>query len=55
MKNNQSTSSGVGLGLVIAVVMYWTTNHSVVWCIIHGICSWGYVLYRAAGYGEPHP
>jgi len=46
-----SRSKAVGLGSVIAVVISWTTNHSVLWCIIHGVCGWLYVIYRVCGCG----
>lgn len=37
--------SGVGLGTVIAVVISWSRNKSVLWAIIHGILGWLYVIY----------
>jgi len=45
-------SSGISLGCVIAVIISWTTNHSVLWAIIHGICGWFYVIYYALGFGR---
>lgn len=36
---------GIGLGSVIAVVISWSVNHSVVWAIIHGFLGWIYVVY----------
>jgi len=36
---------GVGLGTIIAVVISWSRNKSVLWAIIHGILSWFYVIY----------
>ena len=38
---------GVGLGTVIAVVLSWQSNRSILWAIFHGICSWFYVVYWA--------
>ncbi len=38
---------GVGLGTVIAVVVSWHRNHSILWAIFHGVCSWIYVIYFA--------
>lgn len=40
-----STNSGIGLGSIIAVVLSWTTWHSILWAILHGFFSWGYVVY----------
>jgi len=36
---------GVGLGTIIAVVISWTRNKSILWAIIHGILGWLYVIY----------
>jgi peptidoglycan/LPS O-acetylase OafA/YrhL len=36
---------GVGLGTVIAVVVSWNRNKSILWAIIHGILGWLYVIY----------
>lgn len=37
--------SGVGLGTIIAVVVSWSRNHSILWAIVHGILGWLYVIY----------
>ncbi len=42
-----ATSDGVGLGSVIAVVLSWDRNRSIMWAILHGIFSWFYVIYFA--------
>ena len=49
---NQSMQStvienGVSLGTVIAVVLSWHRNRSILWTILHGIFSWFYVIYYA--------
>ena len=36
---------GLGLGTIIAVVISWTRNKSILWAIIHGILGWLYVIY----------
>ena len=36
---------GIGLGTIIAVVVSWSRNHSILWAIIHGILGWLYVIY----------
>lgn len=33
------------LGLTIAVVLSWSRSHSILWCTMHGLFSWGYVIY----------
>ncbi|MFT6166655.1 MAG: hypothetical protein ACJASF_001348 [Vicingaceae bacterium] len=42
---NTAISGGIGLGSVIAVVISWERNKSVLFALIHGIFSWLYVLY----------
>jgi len=36
---------GVGLGTVVAVVVSWSRNKSILWAIVHGILGWLYVIY----------
>ncbi|MFN0083663.1 MAG: hypothetical protein ACKVOM_14240 [Ferruginibacter sp.] len=36
---------GVDLGTIIAVVISWSRNKSILWAIIHGILGWLYVIY----------
>ncbi len=36
---------GVGLGTIIAVVISWNRNKSILWAIIHGLLGWLYVIY----------
>lgn len=36
---------GIGLGNIIAVVISWSRNKSILWAIIHGILGWLYVIY----------
>jgi len=35
------------LGIIIAVVISWSVNQSILWAILHGIFGWFYVLYYA--------
>jgi hypothetical protein len=44
---NVFVQGGVGLGTVIAVVISWSRNTSVLWAIVHGILGWLYVIYYA--------
>jgi hypothetical protein len=39
MATNIEVSSGVGIGTVIAIILSWTVNHSVLWAIIHALCG----------------
>lgn len=40
-------NGGVGLGTVIAVILSWSRNKSILWAIFHGILNWIYVIYFA--------
>jgi hypothetical protein len=47
-KKNESAGcgcGGFGLGSVIAVVISWSVNHSVLWAAIHGFLGWFYIVY----------
>lgn len=34
-----------GLGTILAMILSWSKNASILWCIGHGILSWFYVIY----------
>lgn len=36
---------GIGLGTIIAVVISWSRNKSILWAVIHGILGWLYIIY----------
>ena len=48
-----SSAAGIGLGNVIAVVVSWSVNKSVLWALVHGAFGWLYLLYRLGGCGGP--
>jgi len=37
----------IGLGVAIAVTISWSVNHSILWCILHELFSWFYVICYA--------
>jgi hypothetical protein len=37
-------------GLTTAVCISWIFNHSVLWCILHGLFNWFYVAYKTVWY-----
>jgi len=45
-------NSGIGIGTVIAIIVSWTANHSIWWCILHGFLGWLYVIYYLLGGGH---
>lgn len=51
-KKSNGASAGIGFGCAIAITVSWSVNHSILWAILHGLCSWGYVFYYACGYGR---
>lgn len=51
-ERNVSVSYGCGLGNIIAVIISWSLNHSILLAILHGIFGWFYVIYYALGGGR---
>ena len=47
-----AASTGMGFGSALAITISWSTWHSIVWAIIHGVFSWMYVLYYAWNRGH---
>jgi hypothetical protein len=43
-----SVKAGIGFGTALAITISWSQWHSILWAILHGICSWLYVIYFAA-------
>jgi hypothetical protein len=41
----ETIRSGLTFGTVLAIVISWSVNKSIIWAIIHGILSWIYVIY----------
>jgi len=37
--------NGIGIGSVIAVVVSWDRNKSILYALLHGILGWLYVIY----------
>lgn len=44
-ENKTIVTGGVSIGAVIAIILSWTVNQSVLWAIIHGWLGWVYVIY----------
>lgn len=42
--------SGITFGICLAMVISYTTWHSVGWAIFHGLLSWVYVIYFVLRY-----
>ncbi|MGB1393581.1 MAG: hypothetical protein ACPH4O_04950 [Flavobacteriaceae bacterium] len=37
--------NGIGIGSVIAIVVSWDRNKSILYALLHGILGWLYVIY----------
>lgn len=44
--------TGIGLGTLIAVLLSWMVNKSILWAIVHGFFGWFYVIYYLLGFGR---
>lgn len=51
-RESSSTSSGVGLGSIIAAIVSWSVNHSIWWAFWHGVFGWFYIIYYLCGGGH---
>lgn len=36
---------GISFGCALAICISWSCYHSVVWAIVHGLCSWFFVIW----------
>lgn len=43
--SKKTIGAGIGIGNIIAIVISWSVNHSVIWALIHGLLSWIYIVY----------
>jgi hypothetical protein len=44
-RRSSAAGGGIGLGTVIAAILSWNANHSVLWAVLHGFLGWLYVIY----------
>jgi len=49
--NKTTITIGGTFGSSLAMAVSYGTNQHIGWAILHGICSWLYVIYRALGFG----
>ena len=50
MADNNGTKAvraGISFGSALAIAISWSTNHSILWAMLHGVLSWIYVVYYA--------
>ena len=46
-KQTTAATAGISFGSALSMILSFQLNHSIFWAIVHGICSWFYVIYRA--------
>jgi hypothetical protein len=39
--------AGISFGSALAIAISWSTHHSILWAMLHGVLSWFYVIYYA--------
>ena len=44
-KIGETAKSGITFGSALAMVISYVNWHSIGWAIVHGLFSWGYVIY----------
>lgn len=42
--------TGLSAGMVLAAILSWSLNHSILWCLFHMMWSWLYVAYYVLMY-----
>jgi hypothetical protein len=43
----QVAKAGASFGSALAIAISWSVNKSILWAIVHGFLSWGYVAWYA--------
>jgi len=41
-----NSKGSVGLGAIIAMILSYSVNKSVLWMLLHGLFGWFYVIYH---------
>jgi len=47
VNHNYNSHWFAGIGSIVAVILSYAMNHSVLWAILHFMLSWMYVIYAA--------
>ena len=43
---DNSASVGISMGSALAMILSYDRNHSIFYAMVHGLCTWFYVIYR---------
>lgn len=46
----KTIDKGISFGACLAMIISYTTWHSILWAIIHGILGWIYIIYYIIKY-----
>ncbi len=46
MNKENAATAGITMGTALAMILSFQLNHSVLWAVIHGFCTWFYVIFR---------
>ena len=46
-ENSSAGPAAYLMGTALAMILSWSRNFSILWCIGHGLLSWLYVIYFA--------
>ena len=46
----KTVKNGITFGSALAMVISYVNWHSIFWAVIHGLLSWGYVIYYIIRY-----
>ena len=52
MSNMSNVRTGTSFGAVLAAIVSWTVNKSILWAIVHAFFGWFYIIYYALGGGR---
>jgi hypothetical protein len=44
---HEGVKSGISFGSALAIAISFSTWHSILWAIVHGLLGWIYVIYYA--------
>ncbi|HXE89561.1 MAG TPA: hypothetical protein VNK82_01215 [Terriglobales bacterium] len=43
----ETVKAGISFGTALAMILSWSRNGSILWAMVHGVCSWFYVIWFA--------
>ncbi len=43
----ETVKAGISFGTALAMILSWSRNESIIYAMLHGVCSWIYVIWYA--------